>query len=296
MIKINYLGKCLLIELDGKNILVIGDLHLGYSESLRESGVFIPGDLYKEVIEELNLIFEHISKIQHNRLNNYQDNEGGSNSKGNIRGMAIESKMAEKSRDDNELNRTKNNYGNDAGIVDEIILLGDLKHEFGKIMKSEWEEVLELIDYLSEKVGKNGKIVIVKGNHDVFTESITKKKGVEIKDYYVANGIAFVHGDRKLEGSWIYDKKIEYWIMGHGHPAVRISDGAKEEKYKCFLTGRFAGKEIIIVPSFFSVNEGTDARDFELGLAWDFDLMNFNVKAIGDDLEVLNFGKLKSVK
>jgi len=273
MTKINYLGKCLLIETNNKNdkrnrergigkrILVIGDLHFGYGESMRMSGIMIPDNLYKDIVKEMDLIFEHVSE----------------------------------------------SYGK----VDEVVLLGDLKHEFGKIMRSEWREISDFLDYLN---GKCAKIIIVKGNHDAITDVVAGKKGLEIVDYYISTDIAFVHGDRKLEGSEIYDSGIRYWIMGHGHPAVRISDGVKEEKYKCFLVGEYKvkkedrgerikkiwekdEKEVIIVPSFFSVNEGTDARDFDLGMAWVFDLMKFKVKVVQEDeVEALDFGPLEKLK
>ncbi|OIO80388.1 hypothetical protein AUJ84_03730 [Candidatus Pacearchaeota archaeon CG1_02_32_132] len=247
--KINYIGKCLLIENAGKRILVIGDLHLGYGESLRESGVFMPGDLYSDIVKEMDNVFGVVEK------------------------------------------------------VDEVVLLGDLKHEFGKIMRSEWKEVSDFLDYLNEKLNGDGKenvkmsrkIIIVKGNHDVITGIVTAKKGIEVVDYYIMDGVAFVHGDKDF--AEIYDKKVKYWIMGHGHPAVRISDGVKEEKYKCFLVGKWKGKEIVVVPSFFSVNEGSDPRDFDLGLAWNFDLSKFNVVVVGEEkLSVLDFGKLGKIK
>lgn len=280
MTKISYIGKGLLIESAGndkkkavgKRILVIGDLHFGYGESMRLSGIMIPDNLYKELIKEMDEIFEHVTK----------------------------------------------NYGK----IGEVVLLGDLKHEFGKIMRSEWKEVSDFLDYLNEKLNgkgdrkgkegeRGGKIVIIKGNHDTITGVVSGKKGLEIVDYYISDEIAFVHGDRKLEGSEIYNPGIKYWIMGHGHPAVRISDGTKEEKYKCFLSGKYkirkeeAGKKdnwgernIVIVPSFFSVNEGTDARDYGLGLAWSFDLPGFNVKVVNEGengLEALDFGKLRNI-
>ena len=34
----------------------------------------------------------------------------------------------------------------DTGRVDEIVLLGDLKHEFGEISKQEWKEVTGILD------------------------------------------------------------------------------------------------------------------------------------------------------
>lgn len=265
MTKISYIGKCLLIENEsekdkkdrgdkkenfGKRILAIGDLHFGYGESMRLSGIMIPDNLYKDILKEMDKIFDFID----------------------------------------------NKYGK----IDEVVLLGDLKHEFGRIMGSEWKEVSDFLDYLNEKLNgkkenERGRIVIVKGNHDVITGIVTAKKGMKVVDYYIVDEMAFVHGDKDF--AEIYDKKVKYWIMGHGHPAVRISDRVKEEKYKCFLVGKWKGKEIVVVPSFFSVSEGTDARDFDLGLAWNFDLHKFNVLVVGEEeLDVLDFGKLGKIK
>lgn len=228
--KIEYIGKCLL--LDSNKTLVVGDLHFGYGESMRKSGIMLPDKIFEESISEMDEIFNRVGKVER------------------------------------------------------VVLLGDLKHEFGRVLDAEWREIKNFIDYLS---GKCEKVVIVKGNHDQITKVITEKKGVDIVDYYISGGVAFVHGDRDFPE--IYDKGIKHWIMGHGHPAVRISDGVKEEKYKCFLVGKYKNKEIVIVPSFFSVNEGTDARDFDLGMAWPFDLKRFEVKIVGDG-EVLDFGRL----
>lgn len=243
MTKINYVGKCVLVEQENKEgkhrkkILAIGDLHLGYGENMRMSGIMIPDRSYEDVVKDIDRIMNYI------------------------------------------------------GRVDEVILLGDIKHEFGRILDSEWREIKNFIDHLKEKCNK---IIIVKGNHDKITEIVTKERGLNIVDDYILNDIAFVHGDRDFPE--IYDKNIKYWIMGHGHPAIRISDNVKEEKYKCFLTGKYKGKEIIILPSFFSMNEGTDVRDFDLGMAWPFDLMRFNVKVVGENLEVLDFGTLRKIK
>ena len=105
--------------------------------------------------------------------------------------------------------------------------------------------------------------------------------------------------------------------MGHGHPAVSLSEGVKKEKYKCFLVGKYSkagnGKrDVIIVLSFFPLVEGTDPRDvanrssqtfgsrgepsgFDMGFAWKFNLNNFDVKFVGKGLEVLDFGRLSDI-
>lgn len=243
MAKIEYLGRCLCIEENGKKILVVGDLHLGYEEVLNQSGVFVTREMFNEMIKYFDKAFEK------------------------------------------------------AGKVDYIVLLGDVKHYFGGILRQEWDDVLGLFDYFFSKIIKKGEIIIVKGNHDVILEPIVRKRErVMVKDFFVIGGIAFLHGDRDFKE--IYNKKIEIWVMGHGHPAIKLSNGVKVEKYKCFLIGRFRGRDVIVVPSFFDYSEGSDPRENDLGLAWDFDFKRFDVKIVGveSDLGDLDFGKLGKQK
>jgi uncharacterized protein len=236
--KIDYIGKCLLIEGKGGRILCIGDLHLGYEEHMNRTGVFVSRKMFEETILYLERVFEKVGKI------------------------------------------------------DKVILLGDVKHDFGKIMKQERDDFEDLISFLRRKCKE---VLIVKGNHDKLIESIAREKSVEIKDFFVLEEFCFLHGDKDfLE---IYDKEVKYWILGHGHPAVKISDGVKMEKYKCFLVGKFEKKEIVVVPSFIEVSEGSDPRENDLGFAWKFDLDKFRVMIVsGEELEVLDFGLLKKLE
>lgn len=178
------------------------------------------------------------------------------------------------------------------GKIDKVVLLGDIKHDFGGILRQEWDDILGLFDYFFGKIGKEGEIVIVKGNHDNILEPIVRKRErVVMGDFFIVDGVAFLHGDRDFKEIW--NKKIKIWIVGHGHPAVKLQEGVKIEKYKCFLVGRFKGKDVIIVPSFFEYNVGSDPRDSDLGMAWKFDYERFNVRIVNvNDLDVLEFGRL----
>lgn len=232
MKNVEFVGKCLLVNVEGKRILTVGDLHLGWEENLNRSGVFVSREMFKEVIDYFELVFGEV------------------------------------------------------GRVDEIVLLGDVKHVFGRIIPQEWKDVLGLFDYLE---GKCGKIVVVKGNHDVILEPIVKKSCVELMDFYGVGDFCFAHGDR----NFLEVENFGNWILGHGHPAVKISDRVKIEKYKCFLVGKWKKKEVIVVPSFFEGNAGSDPRENNLEMAWDFDFEKFDVFVVQDSgLEVLGFGKL----
>ncbi len=187
------------------------------------------------------------------------------------------------------------------GKVNKIVLLGDVKHVFGSIMEQEWEDVLGLIRYLTKKLKENGEIVIVKGNHDKILEPILRnREKVVLKDYFIFHDFCFMHGDKDFFEN--YEKKIRHWVVGHGHPAVSITEpnGVKIEKYKCFLVGEYKKKRIInviIMPSFFAYTEGSDPRDGEMGFPWEFDFDRFVVKAVsGNGLEVLDFGRLGKLK
>ena len=62
MAEIEHLGRCLVMNIRDKNILVVGDLHLGFEEALENSGTLIGRKMLKEMIEEFDLIFEAMEK------------------------------------------------------------------------------------------------------------------------------------------------------------------------------------------------------------------------------------------
>ncbi len=183
------------------------------------------------------------------------------------------------------------------GKLDEIVILGDLKHEFGRISKQEWKETEEILDFLKKK---SKKIVLIKGNHDIILEPIAKRKELEIKKHYIVNSkqgdICFLHGDKLL--SECLDKKIKFLIIGHRHPAVVLHDKYKKEKYKCFLVGKWKKKKIFILPSFFPFIEGGDIiNSFEEHRLFipEKTLKKFDVYVVSSEGKIYRFGKLKSI-
>lgn len=134
-----------------------------------------------------------------------------------------------------------------------IVLLGDLKHHFNFEVEEKFE-IRKLISFLEKHIPREN-IIILKGNH----EKVNFKEA-NYKDYFIQEEIAFTHGDKLFPE--ILDKKIKTIVMGHLHPAALIHDpkSHKKEKYKCFLVGKWKSKEIIILPSFLQIVEGTDIR------------------------------------
>lgn len=166
------------------------------------------------------------------------------------------------------------------GKVDEIVILGDLKHEFGKISEQEWNETFRFLEFLQERCRK---IVVVKGNHDIILEPILRKfPAVRFVEVYYYEDMAFIHGNKEIK----LGKKIKIIVKGHLHPAITISSGVKKETYKCFLVGKEKNREIIILPSFLPIIEGSDVSGEE-------EFRNYTCFVVGG--KVYEFGKVKNI-
>ncbi|MEM4703194.1 MAG: metallophosphoesterase [Candidatus Pacearchaeota archaeon] len=168
-----------------------------------------------------------------------------------------------------------------------VIINGDLKHEFSKISKQEWYDTLEILDLLL----KEARVILIKGNHDTILGPIARKKNLEIKDFFVLGGIAFLHGHKIFFES--LDKKIKVLVIGHDHPAVSIYDGIKQEKYKCFLLGRYKDKGLVVIPSFIPFPEGSDIKKEKMLSPFLKNISEFKVFVLGD--KVYDFGKVKDI-
>ena len=176
--------------------------------------------------------------------------------------------------------------------IEAIVFIGDVKHEFGNISDTEWRHTLHMLDFLSEHCKK---IILIRGNHDTKLGPIAKKRYLEIEDHYVIGDIYLCHGDEIPGGlDFVSAKRI---IIGHEHPAVGLRKDMRVERFKCFLKGKFQNKELIVMPSFNLVTEGTDViREDTLSPFLEQPLGNFNVYIIEDDGNVLDFGELKMLK
>jgi putative SbcD/Mre11-related phosphoesterase len=166
-----------------------------------------------------------------------------------------------------------------------IIMNGDIKHEFGKISDEEWRYTLRFLDLLL----KHSKVILIKGNHDNIIGPIGKKRNLEIKDYYFTNNIYICHGHKIPNDSDF--KKSKIIIIGHEHPAISLREGARIEKYKCYLKGKYQGKQLIVMPSLNVVNEGTDILQEELLSPFLTNIKDFEAYLIGE--KIYPFGKIK---
>tara|TARA_Y100000310_G_scaffold342483_1_gene445952 strand:- start:813 stop:1514 length:702 start_codon:yes stop_codon:yes gene_type:complete len=188
---------------------------------------------------------------------------------------------------DDILNRIRKILKRCKGIK-RIVFNGDIKHEFGKISRQEWDSVKKLICELVEKY----EVVMVKGNHDVLLEPILDKYGEKIKlvNEFVLGDLLIAHGDKEILNS--QSKKVI--VIAHEHPAVGFSE-RPGEKFKCFLRGKWKGSVLIVLPSFCDLIEGSDIREEKkLSPYLQGNISNFEVFVVEDT--VYNFGKLKNIK
>ncbi|HLC60719.1 MAG TPA: metallophosphoesterase [Candidatus Nanoarchaeia archaeon] len=187
------------------------------------------------------------------------------------------------------------------GKVDKIIINGDLKHEFGTISEQEWRNVLKFLDLLARHCNE---VILIKGNHDMILGPIARKRNVKVVDYYIMESkndkknkpksrILVIHGD-KIPGKDVL-QQVSTIIIGHEHPALSLKDGARVETFKCFLKGRYKGKNLIVLPSFNAIVGGTNImRDKTLSPFLKQNLDDFEVFAVED--KIYDFGKLKNLR
>jgi uncharacterized protein len=166
-----------------------------------------------------------------------------------------------------------------------IVINGDLKHAFGKILEREWKEILHLFDFLAKHTHK---VIVIQGNHDPIIKPITEKRGIEIKKKYRVHETLIIHGDKEVKTD---AKRI---IIGHEHPAITVREGSKWEKYKCYLKGKWKHHELLVMPSFNPLLEGTDVLKEQLLSPFLSNSKNFEVFVLSKG-EVFPFGSINNI-
>jgi putative SbcD/Mre11-related phosphoesterase len=171
-----------------------------------------------------------------------------------------------------------------------IIINGDLKHEFGRVLRQEWKEVLQLIDFLQQHCQE---LVLIRGNHDVILGPIAEKKGIKVVSEYHLKNILITHGDKITPQT--AKTTVQTVIIGHEHPAICIREKSKVEKFKCFLKGTWKKKELLVMPSFNPLLEGTNVAKEKLLSPFLTNISKFEVFAVSAG-EVFRFGKVNGLK
>lgn len=173
-------------------------------------------------------------------------------------------------------------------VVENVILNGDVKHEFGAISKQEWREILRLIDYFQSK---DINVLAIKGNHDTILGPIARTRNIrEVKEFRHKD-ILVVHGD------YVPEKLAPVIIIGHEHPAISLKEVSKTEKFKCFIKGPFRKSTLIVQPAINPLTQGTDVLQGQFLSPLITNIEKFEAFLVDDETHnVLPFGKIKKIK
>lgn len=176
-----------------------------------------------------------------------------------------------------------------------LIILGDIKNEFGDINPEEWTQVQ---DFVNDVRSLGAEPLLVRGNHDNFVRIVLRRLNVEFQDPPLRLGKYFlIHGDREHElpgdGRTV--------LMGHEHPVVSIRDSiGVKHRFKSFLYGEHEGVKIIILPSMnpltmgMAVNE-VDANSLLSPILRKVDVMSFTPILLAQGEGLKAFPKLGSL-
>lgn len=171
-----------------------------------------------------------------------------------------------------------------------IIINGDLKHEFGKILNTEWREIIRLLEFLK---ANNCKITVIGGNHDQILLPILKRYDVPLVSRFQLGQYLMIHGDETEQD---IPPDVTTLVMGHEHPCIGLRSGARVEKYKCFLVGKYKQYTLLVLPSFTQLTLGTDILANEvLSPYLKQGLDNFEVYIPEENGTTRYFGKVKDL-
>ncbi len=145
------------------------------------------------------------------------------------------------------------------GLVDveQVIVAGDIKHQFGQLGRVERRELYEVFDYLSKRVVK---VIVVRGNHDNYLPLVLRKyENIElVEDYVGLNDILVLHGHKDTLPKDI--GRYRLIVMGHEHPSLGLRDKLGYLiKYPCFLYGKLKDTTtgVLVLPAVGAYQTGT---------------------------------------
>ena len=141
-----------------------------------------------------------------------------------------------------------------------MLIVGDIKHEFGHRSWQEYKEVKVLLDFLEKQLDK---IIIVRGNHDNFIKGLFKKyeKASFIDDMFIEGEYLFTHG-HLVTKEIVENISKRTVIMGHEHPALLLTDDIGTKiKIPAFLYGptQYDG-HIVVLPAISPLMPGTEVN------------------------------------
>ncbi len=135
----------------------------------------------------------------------------------------------------------------------QLIIAGDVKHHFEKLGRREVRDLKEFFKYVLKRFEK---VIVVRGNHDTFMYSFSRKLDIELYDKLWLDNILIVHGHRELDRNDSFD----ILIMGHEHPSISLKDPITSYgiKIQCYLLVPLKrGGRALVLPAMGVYQSGT---------------------------------------
>lgn len=179
-----------------------------------------------------------------------------------------------------------------------VIILGDVKHEFGDVTRLEWRETILLFEFLKRELGLG--VEVVRGNHDNYLVSVLKRLEVPFHDpFLLEKGWLLMHGHLPPPVE-LYSDAVSHVVIGHEHPAIVLRDelGAKL-KLKTLLVGSYAGKTVYVLPALSPLMPGTEVnvdRPLLSPILSTSEVDSFRAYAVDMEAGIFDFGELRYVK
>lgn len=128
---------------------------------------------------------------------------------------------------------------------EKVVLLGDIKHDFSRSSYQAKEDVRSIVKLIKEAA----EIVVVKGNHDNFIQTIVTGLDVTAVDHTDIMGFRLEHGH--------VDSGVRPVIIGHEHPSVKIpGELSGSIKLQCYVWAKYEG--VLVIPPFSPFASGND--------------------------------------
>ncbi len=170
---------------------------------------------------------------------------------------------------------------------DRVIINGDMKHEFSRNLRDEWNEVSFFMEWLKERA----ELTLIRGNHDNYLATIAGKHGLELMESVEIEGMLITHGHLPIET----DKRV---VIGHEHPTVRIKGAVGPlARIPCFLSS----PSLIVLPAMSRFSLGGDIlntavrRKYLSPIVTEERLEGAEIFAISDD-EITPLGPLSLLR
>ncbi|MCE4627660.1 MAG: metallophosphoesterase [Desulfurococcales archaeon] len=120
-----------------------------------------------------------------------------------------------------------------------LIINGDIKHEFGRLLKSEKLEVAKFLRGAYET--GYSEVILVRGNHDNYVKPIIESLGGEVVEELVEGDVLLTHGHKKVRGSH------GVIVIGHEHPSISVSISGVKARFPIFLLVPLEDDSMVLV-------------------------------------------------